>query len=90
MLLAEAGSELSYFRSCIAKLMKKADECQERQRGEILDVSENKHSLEENLRMQTSKPALKFSSGSKCERSWCLYVGRGCGGGRECQEFLNL
>lgn len=38
MLLAEAGSELSHLRSCVAKLMKKAEECQEVQRREILGI----------------------------------------------------
>lgn len=76
-LLAEAGSEMSVLRSCLAKLMKKADERQELQRREILDTFENKQSLEENLKIQRNKPALKFSSDSKSERAWCLSGGRG-------------
>lgn len=90
MLLAEADPELSHLRSCIAKFMKKADECQELQRGEIPGVFENKQSLEENFRMQTNKPAVKFSSGSKCERAWCLSVGRGRGEPNEDGGFLTL
>lgn len=71
--------------------MKKAEECQEVQRREIPDIFESKQSLEENLRMQTNKPALKFSSGLNVkDRGVNLREEGGGGKANEDQEFLIL